>query len=148
MSEFSYLLKQAREEGFEKNVVGAIIENNDGKILIMQRKMDDFMGGIDELPSGNMKKGEDIEVALAREIKEETNCDMSNILFYVGSFDYKSKNGKKARQYTFAVQVDNTENISLTEHSAFSWETVDQIMENASITKEVKQMIDIYREKK
>ena len=37
----------------------------------MSRKTDDFMGGIDELPSGNMEKGENIYAALIREVKEE-----------------------------------------------------------------------------
>ena len=90
MDNYGYLLGKGKRDGIVKNVVGAIIVNKQGKILVMSRKSDDFMGGIDELPSGNMEKGEDITTALAREVKEETNCDMQRILYYIESFYYKS----------------------------------------------------------
>ena len=63
----------------------------------MSRKIDDFMGGIDELPSGNMEKGENIYAALIREVKEETNLDIVNVKSYIGSFDYISGSGKKSK---------------------------------------------------
>lgn len=146
MDNYGYLLEKGKREGIEKNVVGAIIVNEQGKILVMSRKSDDFMGGIDELPSGNMEKGEDITTALAREVKEETNCDMRRILYYIDSFDYKSGSGKNARQYNFAIRVKGTDNIILTEHDAYSWEMVDEIINNPKITAEVKKTIKKYIE--
>lgn len=146
MDNYGYLLGKGKREGIIKNVVGAIIVNEQGKILVMSRKSDDFMGGIDELPSGNMEKGEDITTALAREIKEETNCDMQKILYYIDSFDYKSGSGKNARQYNFAIRVKETDNIILTEHNAYSWETVNEILNNPKITAEVKKTIKKYIE--
>ncbi len=146
MNNSNYLLEKAKKEGIEKNVVGAIIVNEEGKILIMSRKLDDFMGGIDELPSGNMELGEDIPTALAREIKEETNCELLEILYFIDSFDYKSGSGKKARQYNFAVKVKETCNIILTEHDAYAWQTVEEIINNSKITSEVKKIIQKYVE--
>lgn len=146
MDNYGYLLEKGKKEGIVKNVVGAIIVNEQGKILVMSRKSDDFMGGIEELPSGNMEEGEDITIALAREIKEETNCDMQRILYYIDSFDYKSGSGKNARQYNFAIMVKGTDNIILTEHDAYSWETVEEIINNPKITAEVKKTIKKYIE--
>ncbi len=146
MDNYGYLLGKGKREGIIKNVVGAIIVNEQGKILVMSRKSDDFMGGIDELPSGNMEKGEDITTALAREVKEETNCDMQKILYYIDSFDYKSGSGKNARQYNFAIKVKETDNIILTEHNDYSWETVNEILNNPKITAEVKRTIKKYIE--
>ena len=146
MNDFDYLLEKAKEEKIEKNVVGAIIVNRKGKILIMSRKSDDFMGGIDELPSGNMEIGEDIPTALAREVKEETNCELNEILYYIDSFDYKSGSGKKARQYNFAIKVKETDNIVLTEHESYSWQTVEEIINNPKITHEVKNTIKRYND--
>ena len=146
MDNYGYLLEKGKREGIEKNVVGAIIINNKGKILVMSRKSDDFMGGIDELPSGNMEIGENITTSLAREVKEETNCDMERILYYIDSFDYKSGSGKNARQYNFAIKVRNTDNIILTEHDAYSWETAEEIINNPKITEEVKKTIKKYME--
>ena len=146
MNDFDYLLEKAKEEKIEKNVVGSVIVNRQGKILIMSRKSDDFMGGIDELPSGNMEIGEDIPTALAREVKEETNCELNEILYYIDSFDYKSGSGKKARQYNFAIKVKETDNIVLTEHDSYSWQTVEEIINNPKITHEVKNTIKRYND--
>lgn len=146
MDNYGYLLEKGKREGIVKNVVGAIIVDEQGKILVMSRKSDDFMGGIDELPSGNMEEGEDITIALAREIKEETNCDMQRILYYIDSFDYKSGSGKNARQYNFAIKVKGIDNIILTEHDAYSWGTVEEIINNPKITAEVKKTIKKYIE--
>lgn len=146
MNAFDYLLEKAKEEKIEKNVVGSVIVNRQGKILIMSRKSDDFMGGIDELPSGNMEIGEDIPTALAREIKEETNCELNEILYYIDSFDYKSGSGKNARQYNFAIKVKETDNIVLTEHESYSWQTVEEIINNPKITHEVKNTIKRYND--
>lgn len=144
MNNYDYLLEKGKREGIEKNVVGAIIINEDGKILIMSRKSEDFMGGIYELPSGNMEMGEDIITALAREVKEETNCDMKEILYYIDSFDYKSGSGKNARQYNFVIKVEQTDNIILTEHDAYLWQTTEEIIDNPKITNEVKETIKKY----
>jgi 8-oxo-dGTP pyrophosphatase MutT (NUDIX family) len=146
MNDFDYLLEKAKEEKIEKNVVGSVIVNRQGKILIMSRKLDDFMGGIDELPSGNMEIGEDIPTALAREVKEETNCELNEILYYIDSFDYKSGSGKNARQYNFAIKVKETDNIVLTEHESYSWQTVEEIINNPKITHEVKNTIKRYND--
>jgi 8-oxo-dGTP pyrophosphatase MutT (NUDIX family) len=146
MNDFDYLLEKAKEEKIEKNVVGSVIVNRQGKILIMSRKSDDFMGGIDELPSGNMEIGEDIPTALAREVKEETNCELNEILYYIDSFDYKSGSGKNARQYNFAIKVKETDNIVLTEHESYSWQTVEEIINNPKTTHEVKNTIKRYND--
>lgn len=146
MNAFDYLLEKAKEEKIEKNVVGSVIVNRQGKILIMSRKSDDFMGGIDELPSGNKEIGEDIPTALAREVKEETNCELNEILYYIDSFDYKSGSGKNARQYNFAIKVKETDNIVLTEHESYSWQTVEEIINNPKITHEVKNTIKRYND--
>lgn len=148
MEKYSYLLEKGKKEGIEKNVVGAIIINEFGKILIMSRKLEDFMGGIDELPSGNMEQGEDIITALTREVKEETNCDIREILYYLDSFDYKSGSGKNARQYNFVISVEKTDNIILTEHDSYSWQTEQEIIDNPRITNEVKETIKKYIESK
>lgn len=146
MNDFDYLLEKAKEEKIEKNVVGLVIVNRQGKILIMSRKSDDFMEGIDELPNGNMEIGEDIPTALAREVKEETNCELNEILYYIDSFDYKSGSGKNARQYNFAIKVKETDNIVLTEHESYSWQTVEEIINNPKITHEVKNTIKRYND--
>lgn len=143
MELYELLIKKGKQEGIVKNVVGAIILNEKNQVLIMSRKTDDFMGGIDELPSGNMEQGENIYEALVREVKEETNLDVVNVKLYIGSFDYISGSGKKARQYNFVLDVKNTENIILTEHDEYNWLTIEEIRRSNKITDEVKYILEI-----
>jgi len=143
MELYELLIKKGKQDGIVKNVVGAIILNEKNEALIMSRKIDDFMGGIDELPSGNMEQGENIYEALVREVKEETNLDVVNVKSYIGSFDYISGSGKKARQYNFVLDVKNTENIILTEHDKYNWLTIEEIRKSSKITDEVKSILEI-----
>ena len=143
MELYELLIKKGKEEGIVKNVVGAIILNEKNQVLIMSRKTDKFMGGIDELPSGNMEQGENIYEALVREVKEETNLDIVNVKSYIGSFDYISGSGKKSRQYNFVLDVKNIENIILTEHDEYNWLTIEEIRKNSKITDEVKYILEI-----
>ena len=144
MELYELLIRKGKEEGIVKNVVGAIILNEKNEALIMSRKTDDFMGEIDELPSGNMEQGENIYEAHVREVKEETNLDVVNAKSYIGNFDYVSGSGKKARQYNFILDVKNTENIILTEHDKYNWLTIEEIRKSSKITDEVKYILEIW----
>ena len=144
MDFYELLIKRGQEEGIIKHVVGAIILNEKNEFLILTRKADDFLGGIDELPSGNMEKDETIHAALVREVKEETNLDMDKVLSYVNSFDYLSSSGKKAREYNFVVKVKSTDNIKLTEHDDHKWMSIDDVRNSKKITDEVKLTLEMY----
>ena len=143
MKLYELLIRKGEQEGIVKNVVGAIILNEKNQVLIMSRKTDDFMGGIDELPSGNMEQGENIYESLVREVKEETNLDVVNVKSYIGSFDYISGSGKKARQYNFVLDVKNTRNIILTEYDKYNWLAIEEIRKRSKITDEVKYILEI-----
>lgn len=144
MKFYEILVEKGKEEGIIKNVVGAIIVSENNEVLIMSRKEDDFMGGIDELPSGNMESGETIYEALIREVKEEANLDIEKVTSYINSFDYVSGSGKKARQFNFAVTVKSTDTIKLTEHDSYKWLSIDEARKNAKITDKVKFALEIY----
>lgn len=135
---------KARQDEIVKRVAGAIITNEVGKILLLQRPLDDFMGGILELPSGNVEAEETINQGLVREVKEETNLDTKSIGVFINSFDYLSSSGKKSRQFNFEVKVENCENLILTEHDNYVWLDYEEVRNNERITDEVKYTIEIY----
>lgn len=114
--------QQAKKDGIERFVVGAVIVNNNS-ILFVRRAQDDFMGGIYELPSGKVDSGENLIDALKREILEETNLVIKNIIGLCNTFDYKSKNSIQTRQFNFVVAVDNVDALKLDpkEHNLFEW---------------------------
>lgn len=58
-------------------VVAAMIEGDDGRILIAERPDGKFMSGWWEFPGGKVEFGESPEVALAREVREELAIEIS-----------------------------------------------------------------------
>ncbi|GGU41504.1 NUDIX hydrolase [Streptomyces violascens] len=116
------LLHAADADGVTKHVVGAVIPNADGKVLLLHRTADDYLGGLWELPSGGVDAGETLTEALHREVDEETGLTVNTIGTYLGHFDYLSKSGKKTRQFNFTAHVTHeSDTVKLTEHDAHLW---------------------------
>jgi 8-oxo-dGTP diphosphatase len=136
------LTAEADIDGVTQYVVGAVIQH-DGKVLLLQRPEDDFMGGIFELPSGKVEPDEPLAAALIREVKEETGLDVTGVRDYLGSFDYISGSGKKSRQFNFAVDVSASEPVELQEHDAYTWTA---LTEEPPVTNVVKDVLNKYRE--
>ena len=113
---------EAVRDGVERFVVGAVVVY-DNSILFVRRVEDDFMGGVYELPSGKVDAGESLVDALKRELLEETNLVVKDVVGLCDSFDYKSKRGVKTRQFNFVVTVDDVGVIRLNpkEHDLFEW---------------------------
>lgn len=135
------LVAHAKQAGVQQLVVGAIVRDGDS-VLLLQRPDDDFMGGIFELPSGKVEPGETLDAALTREVAEETGLAVADISDYIGSFDYTSDNGKKSRQFNFAVAVTATEPVRLTEHNGYQWAPLDSEL---PVTDAVSQVFRTYR---
>ena len=57
-------------------VVAAMIEGEDGRILIAERPTGKFMAGWWEFPGGKVEFGESPEAALAREVREELGIEI------------------------------------------------------------------------
>ena len=142
---YENLVKEAEQNGINRYVVGAVIFRND-KVLLLERPKNDFMGGIYELPSGKVEDGESLDVALYREVEEETGLRIKEIKKYLGYFDYESKRGKKTRQFNFVVTVREPFEIRLQEHENYAWVNKNQLHEYP-VTDSVKQILDsLWRE--
>lgn len=144
MKFYDFLEANAKADGIERLVIGAIITNEKGEIFLAKRKADDFMGGIYEIPGGNAKKGENILDTLIREIKEETNLDIKKVVSYIDQFDYLSGSCKKCRQFNFKVEATG-EPILLTEHDSYKWMSLNDIENENNISPEVKHGLLVYK---
>jgi 8-oxo-dGTP diphosphatase len=75
-----YSAHTSRNRGKNKEmitVVAAVIERNDRRMLIGQRRKSDTSPLKWEFPGGKMRDGESPEVALARELQEELGATMT-----------------------------------------------------------------------
>ena len=122
------LLREAAARGIERVVVAAIIRDGD-KVLLLERSPEDYLGGMFELPSGEVETGETLDEALRREVAEETGFVLIGIDRYLGYFDYRSRGGRLTRQFNFAVTVQGTPVVTLTEHESFAWVRVEELAE-------------------
>ncbi|WP_329563740.1 NUDIX hydrolase [Kitasatospora sp. NBC_01266] len=114
------LVSEAKRDGITSFVAAAIVTDAD-RVLLVRRKPDDFMGGMWEIPSGKVEEGETVLLALHRETAEETCLIIDSVHSYVGHFDYPNSRGGTTRQFNFAVTVEKTEPVILTEHDAHQW---------------------------
>ena len=68
----------------DKNLVtvsALVLLDQDKRILISERPQGKFMQGFWEFPGGKLEKGENPEICLIREIKEEIGVDLENFCF-------------------------------------------------------------------
>ncbi|WP_225878216.1 NUDIX domain-containing protein [Spongiactinospora rosea] len=122
MTHLQQLVDDADRDGIDKLVVGAVVHSS-GRVLILRRSAGDFMGGIEELPSGGVEPGEGLLQALSRELAEEIGwCRPLTIEpGFVAGFDYTSGSGRAARQLTFAVAAPDRAVTLSGEHTGHRW---------------------------
>ena len=133
------LIEEAKRSGIIRYVVAAVITKN-SEVLLLRRPESDFMGGIYELPSGKVEEGESLRDALHREVEEETGLKIKRIGRHLGNFDYESKGGEVTRQFNFAVEVEETVKIELSEHEQYLWYGKDD-PDNHPITSAVRHVL-------
>jgi ADP-ribose pyrophosphatase YjhB (NUDIX family) len=115
-----------------RNASRAIVFNADKKIAIMNSKNHNFH----KLPGGGIEEGEDILVALNREIKEEVGAKIK-IKGEVGKIiEYKNNYGQKQTSYCYIANViGNLKEQTLTEYEKINhnfelkWITIKDAIE-------------------
>lgn len=110
----------ARREGVSHFSTGVALFWR-GRILLVRRALDDFMGGFYELPGGGVDAGESLGKAAVRELYEETGVAANGIVAVFRGFDYATDIKPKVRQFNFAVTADRVEVTLSPEHDRYLW---------------------------
>ena len=130
------LITEAAGVGIERLVVGALLVKKN-EVLVLRRKSEELMGGMFELPSDKVEKGETLKGALKREVREETGLRIKTVLNYLGSFDYRSGSGKPTRQFNFSAEpFPGKLKLSPMEHDMHQWigpQEIDRINVSDSV---------------
>lgn len=116
----SELRSKAEKDGITKLVVGVAVAK-DGRVLIVRRVPDDYLGGNYELPGGGVDEGESIEDSVKRETLEETGLRVLAILSMHRGLDYETSSNK-VRQFNFLVDtLEGEVKLEPSEHDSFEW---------------------------
>ena len=101
--------------------VRAIIEDKEGRILILKRAPEDEYGSLWNLPGGKVDYGQTAEEALIREVKEETSleCSSAQFIFYMDGLP-QTKGEKHYLSLFFKCEIEGTVKLD-EESSTFKW---------------------------
>jgi 8-oxo-dGTP diphosphatase len=90
-------------------VVAAVIERADRRILIGQRRRDDSSALKWEFPGGKMRSGESLQQALARELQEELSVTLTKSREIASIQHNYSSLGGELEIHFFAAQIAETD---------------------------------------
>src|SRR5438552_3068973 len=118
--DYEHLRTQAIRGGVAGFVVGAAVRRN-GRVLVLQRKPDDFLPNFYEIPGGKVEAGESLLAAVARELAEETGMRLAAVIAYLGAFDYVDEDKRVVRQFSFEVTSEDADVLAHPEHQRVAW---------------------------
>lgn len=113
---------------------------HDSRLLLLQRKSDDFHPDLWELPGGHIEEGESIYEALARELQEETGWTLEGIVGFIDAFDYPGEAGHLTREWNFEVSARMDAELAHPEHQAHAWAGADDYR-NYRMTDEMRRTV-------
>lgn len=91
-----------------RQVVAAVIERTDRRLLIGQRRRHDSSPLKWEFPGGKVEPGETPEHALAREVREELGATLARAVM-IGRTDYQYPEREMLTVTFFAAEIDGVE---------------------------------------
>ena len=131
------------EEKYPKVVVGAIIINSQGEILLIKQSK---WKNLYSIPGGHVHWGEKLEVAVSREVFEETGLKISNIQqFNVGEYILGNENSAE-KHYIFIDYLCKSENSDVVlgeESSEYVWAKPDNALD-LPLVSNTKHLIEKY----
>ena len=140
-----------------RQVVRALLKNEEGKyLLVMHHKSDTWT-----LPGGHMEKGENLHMALKREIREEFNLKIKflgekddfgvesikeqvlPISMYRIHYESKKFGDVKKYEYIFHAQAKNIEKLKIQEEEIkdFAWMSSEDILKLENIFPQIPMML-------
>jgi 8-oxo-dGTP diphosphatase len=111
-----------------KVVVKAVLLNEDGEVLLLRRSMhDDKRPGELDFPGGGVEIGEDVTVAMVREVHEEVGLVINQAeakIFYAHT---DVVGGESITRLVFYIRVDKPQIVLSFEHSEYRWVNAEKV---------------------
>lgn len=140
------------EKSFEKkDSVKCFVFDEDGKILLLRRHIDDAGGGNWDIPGGAIEKGENQIDALKREVFEETNLKIDDVKKITIKNFKIPECGVNSDMNIYKAKTDST-NVQLkaatwpgshgrSEHSEYCWVSNKDEIENIEMIPQLKNIL-------
>ena len=122
------LRSTATAEGIEKFLAGAIVHRCSAVLVVTRSPNDEFLPGIEEVPSGGVETDEHLAAALDRELLEEVVIEAETIDDgFIEYFDYISASGRHTRHFTVAIPLGERSVRLSEEHVNARWITAEEL---------------------
>lgn len=110
-------------------VVSCFIEYN-GEILMLKRQTFKPQPNTYGLPAGKVEKGETVEQAMLREVKEETGIELENEKYEFYKIKYVSQDNIQFTYYSYFCKLDYKPDVKINpnEHQLYLWITPKDAM--------------------
>ncbi len=110
-------------------VVNAIVKHpKENKFLTIKRKKG-IHSGKWAFPGGIVETGESNEIALKRELKEETGLELLKIIKKISDYSYSRPEGRNTQGNSYLIEVKD-ERVSINEESSeYRWVTIEEFEE-------------------
>lgn len=112
-------------------VVRLIVQDGEGRVLVLRRKGSVYGNGRWCLPGGKVDFGETVVEAAAKELREETSleCTSASLLFYQDSLP-SADSDMHCINFYFAVETEGEIELN-PESDAFAWISQEEVAEYA-----------------
>ena len=122
------LRSTATAEGIEKFLAGAIVHRCSAVLVVTRSPNDEFLPGIEEVPSVGVETDESLAAALDRELLEEVGFEAETIDDgFIEYFDYISASGRHTRHFTVAFPLGERSVRLSEEHVNARWITAEEL---------------------
>lgn len=125
-----------------KEVVKALLFYNDGSAhsLLLLTRSKQLFHGMEDLPGGKLEADELPMPGLIREVKEETQLEISK-LFHIATHEWECPDGTYYLEHLYYSIVDTKSVIvNPEEHSSFRWVELEHI-EQSTLHPKIKELI-------
>lgn len=130
---YKNLIETAREEGIKSISVDALIQKDDGKILLVGG--DPFY----HFPSAMLRDEETLPQAIEQAVTENAMMEIKQVVRYLGHYDREG-----TRHFNFVVEVNDPYAAEEIEKSAYAWIDVQEAV-GYPIWDELRAIIDFYK---